>query len=171
MIWVYTALATWLNDLENYRTDTDYEDHLILKVMLFTFINSYITLFYIGFAKAIGYPLNVGKFEKYEDMCGFFPGNGPPAPWDGAAQGVCGVKQGCFRYAQVNPLCPTQATGCCDYDAPTLAMSGCDFIFIERDCTSDLRLMMVSSSSRSSIKLPTAPAIEAIKKAGDHIET
>ena len=144
MNWVYTALATWLNGLENYRTDTEYEDHLILKVMLFTFINSYITLFYIGFAKAIGYPLNLGKYGKYEDMCGFYPGNGPPAPWDGAAQGVCGVKQGCFRYAQVNPLCPSQATDCCNYDAPTLAMSGCDFIFIERDCTSDLRLMMVS---------------------------
>jgi hypothetical protein len=27
-------------------------------------------------------------FGEKTAMCGFYPGNGPPAPWDGAAQGV-----------------------------------------------------------------------------------
>eukprot|EP00298_Acanthocystis_sp_HF-20_P010790 c19048_g2_i1.p1 GENE.c19048_g2_i1~~c19048_g2_i1.p1 ORF type:complete len:776 (-),score=283.97 c19048_g2_i1:55-2343(-) len=48
---VYKKVAKWLNDFENYRTDTDYEDALISKVFLFQFINSYISLFYIAFVK------------------------------------------------------------------------------------------------------------------------
>ena len=141
---VYTKIAIWLNDLENYRTDTEYGDHLILKVMVFVFINSYITLFYIGFVKAIGYPLDLGDDGVYNDMCGFFPGTGGDAPWNGTAE-KCGVKQGCFKYAQVKPLCAGRnGTECCNYGADTLKASHCKFVFIERDCTADLRLMMVS---------------------------
>ena len=36
---------------ENHRTDTTYENSLILKTALFQFINSFFTLFYIAFIK------------------------------------------------------------------------------------------------------------------------
>ncbi|XP_058917166.1 anoctamin-8 isoform X1 [Kogia breviceps] len=45
----YKKLAVWLNDMENYRLESAYEKHLIIKVVLFQFINSYLSLFYIGF--------------------------------------------------------------------------------------------------------------------------
>nr|XP_036868899.1 anoctamin-8 [Manis javanica] len=34
---------------ENYRLESAYEKHLIIKVVLFQFVNSYLSLFYIGF--------------------------------------------------------------------------------------------------------------------------
>uniref|UniRef100_A0A4W3HNR3 Anoctamin n=1 Tax=Callorhinchus milii TaxID=7868 RepID=A0A4W3HNR3_CALMI len=46
---VYKKIAYWLNDLENYRIQSAYEKHLIIKVVLFQFVNSYLSLFYIGF--------------------------------------------------------------------------------------------------------------------------
>lgn len=45
----YKKLCTWLNDKENYREATTHENHLILKIVLFQFINSYLSLFYIAF--------------------------------------------------------------------------------------------------------------------------
>ncbi|NP_001158151.1 anoctamin-8 [Mus musculus] len=45
----YKKLAVWLNDMENYRLESTYERHLIIKVVLFQFVNSYLSLFYIGF--------------------------------------------------------------------------------------------------------------------------
>jgi len=48
---VYKKIATKLNNFENHRTDTNYEDALIGKVFMFQFVNSYSSLFYIGFIK------------------------------------------------------------------------------------------------------------------------
>ncbi|KZC04885.1 Anoctamin-8 [Dufourea novaeangliae] len=45
----YFKVAVWLNDIENYRLDTEYENHLIYKVALFQFVNSFLSLFYIAF--------------------------------------------------------------------------------------------------------------------------
>ncbi|XP_005409585.2 PREDICTED: anoctamin-8 isoform X2 [Chinchilla lanigera] len=45
----YKKLAIWLNDMENYRLESAYEKHLIIKVVLLQFVNSYLSLFYIGF--------------------------------------------------------------------------------------------------------------------------
>ncbi|XP_074094463.1 anoctamin 8 white walker isoform X2 [Cotesia typhae] len=45
----YFKIAVLLNDLENYRLDTEYENHLIYKVALFQFVNSFLSLFYIAF--------------------------------------------------------------------------------------------------------------------------
>lgn len=42
-------IARWLTHNENLRTDTEYEDQLILKIMLFEFTNSYASLFYLAF--------------------------------------------------------------------------------------------------------------------------
>ncbi|XP_078527284.1 anoctamin-8 isoform X2 [Lissotriton helveticus] len=46
---VYRKIAYWLNDMENYRLQSAYEKHLIIKMVLFQFVNSYLSLFYIGF--------------------------------------------------------------------------------------------------------------------------
>ncbi|XP_060797603.1 anoctamin-8 isoform X1 [Neoarius graeffei] len=46
---VYRKIACWLNDMENYRLQSAYEKNLIIKVVLFQFVNSYLSLFYIGF--------------------------------------------------------------------------------------------------------------------------
>lgn len=46
---IYGYIAIRLNELENYRTETEYENSLITKVFAFTFINSYASLYYIGF--------------------------------------------------------------------------------------------------------------------------
>ncbi|XP_038633593.1 anoctamin-8 isoform X2 [Scyliorhinus canicula] len=46
---VYKKIAYWLNDMENYRLQNAYEKHLIIKLVLFQFVNSYLSLFYIGF--------------------------------------------------------------------------------------------------------------------------
>ena len=40
-----------MNDFENHRTDTEYEDALIAKTFIFQFVNSFASMFYIGFIK------------------------------------------------------------------------------------------------------------------------
>jgi hypothetical protein len=47
---IYTFIATALTDWENYRTETEYEDSMIIKVFGFQFINSYASFFYLAFA-------------------------------------------------------------------------------------------------------------------------
>ncbi|XP_064353521.1 anoctamin-8 [Dromaius novaehollandiae] len=46
---LYKKIAYWLNDMENYRLQSAYEKHLIIKIVLFQLVNSYLSLFYIGF--------------------------------------------------------------------------------------------------------------------------
>ncbi|XP_067127758.1 anoctamin-8 isoform X1 [Centruroides vittatus] len=46
---VYHRIALWLNNKENYRLEEEYENHLIIKVLLFQFVNSFLSLFYIAF--------------------------------------------------------------------------------------------------------------------------
>lgn len=46
---LYYKLAVWLNDKENYRLQSKYENHLIAKVALFQFVNSFLSLFYLAF--------------------------------------------------------------------------------------------------------------------------
>jgi anoctamin-10/anoctamin-7 len=50
---VYNGIAIKLNDMENHQTDTIYEDNLIAKVFVFNCVNSYASLFYIGFIKEL----------------------------------------------------------------------------------------------------------------------
>lgn len=45
----YRTVCIWLNDKENYREETTYENQLITKIVAFQFINSYLSLFYIAF--------------------------------------------------------------------------------------------------------------------------
>ncbi|KAJ8612854.1 hypothetical protein CTAYLR_002025 [Chrysophaeum taylorii] len=51
MNFVYDKVARKLNDLENHRTQSEYDDALALKTVLFSFVNSYSTLVYIAFVK------------------------------------------------------------------------------------------------------------------------
>lgn len=48
---VYDALALKLNDWENHRTQSDYENSLIIKKVGYQFVNYYISLFYVAFVK------------------------------------------------------------------------------------------------------------------------
>ncbi len=57
---IYSELAVRLNDLENHRTDTAYEDNLIAKTFMFQFVNSYASLIYIAFIK---------KYVPGETLC------------------------------------------------------------------------------------------------------
>ena len=46
---LYGFLATVLTDLENYRTETEYEDSMIMKIFVFQFVNSYASFFFLAF--------------------------------------------------------------------------------------------------------------------------
>jgi hypothetical protein len=48
---VYKKVAETLNDWENHRTDTEYENQLIFKTFTFQFVNSYVSFFFIAFFK------------------------------------------------------------------------------------------------------------------------
>ncbi len=47
----FRDVATWLNDFENHRTDTQYEDNLVTKLFVFQLFNSYSYLSYLAFVK------------------------------------------------------------------------------------------------------------------------
>jgi len=70
----FSDVALDLNNRENHRTDTEYEDALIAKTFSFQFINSYISLFYIGFLKPfipnIDPCLNLNCLEELQTTLG-----------------------------------------------------------------------------------------------------
>ena len=47
--YIYSYVAQFLNERENHRTNTEFEDSMISKTVIFTFFNSYISFFYIAF--------------------------------------------------------------------------------------------------------------------------
>eukprot|EP00111_Clytia_hemisphaerica_P022672 TCONS_00066722-protein len=46
---LYGKLAVIMNDWENHRIQSSYNNHLIVKLVLFYFVNSFLSLFYIAF--------------------------------------------------------------------------------------------------------------------------
>lgn len=48
---IYGVVSIFLNDQENHRTDIEYENSLIVKTMIFQFVNNYSALFYVAFLK------------------------------------------------------------------------------------------------------------------------
>ena len=61
---VGAQVAVFLNDFTNFRTETEYEDALIIKTFCFQFFNSYTALFYIAFVKSLGPSLfNANNYE------------------------------------------------------------------------------------------------------------
>ena len=49
--YLYSYVSIWMNDFENHRIESEYEDGLIIKTFLFRFVNNYTPLFYIAFVK------------------------------------------------------------------------------------------------------------------------
>ena len=47
----YGHISTYLNDMENYKTDVDYEDALISKYLIFQLFNNFTAPFFVAFAK------------------------------------------------------------------------------------------------------------------------
>eukprot|EP01051_Picozoa_sp_SAG22_P000768 SAG22_NODE_24_length_30194_cov_6.086327_1_plen_1216_part_00 len=50
---IFEVMAVTMNEWENHRTQTEYEDMLILKNFMFQFINNYFVLFYIAYLRQI----------------------------------------------------------------------------------------------------------------------
>lgn len=46
---VYKQVAVWLNNKENHRLEETHETNLVIKLVLFQFANSFLSLFYIAF--------------------------------------------------------------------------------------------------------------------------
>ena len=90
---LYNRLAVILTDREFHRTQTEYNNRLILKIYLFQFVNYYSTLFYIAFFKGRNNTINSHKNR-------FWPGRLVGTPhqyWRvfGARQEEC-APGGCF---------------------------------------------------------------------------
>jgi hypothetical protein len=62
----YEGVADWLNDLENYRTDTEFNDALIIKNFVFQFVNNYFVLFYIAYLRQIEF---MGSKKECNKSC------------------------------------------------------------------------------------------------------
>lgn len=69
---IYEKLAVKLTDWENHRTQTRYDDALIIKLFAFQFVNNYTSLFYIAFFRGarFGSYGMWGMGEEYQDSCG-----------------------------------------------------------------------------------------------------
>jgi len=59
----YGKISVQLNDWENHRTDSIYENYLIGKTFFFKMINSFVTFVYIGY------------FKKYDEAVGYCTGS------------------------------------------------------------------------------------------------
>jgi hypothetical protein len=54
---IFAQLSDYLTDIENHMTDTQYEDSMITKNFMFSFINSYASFFFIAyFASSVNKP-------------------------------------------------------------------------------------------------------------------
>jgi len=63
---MYSHLAEYLTELEMWRTQTQFDDSLTLKIYLLQFVNYYASIFYIAFFKGkfVGHP---GEYNKLFD--------------------------------------------------------------------------------------------------------
>jgi len=65
----YQGVAKYFNDKENHRKETDSKNALALKLIIYDFINSYYSIFYIGFIK------RSSLFGRKPGKCNGFRGN------------------------------------------------------------------------------------------------
>lgn len=66
----YDFLAVKLTDWENHRTQTKYDDSLIIKLFAFQFVNNYSSCFYIAFFRGrFDEDGIVGHGSEYRDQC------------------------------------------------------------------------------------------------------
>uniref|UniRef100_A0A6P4EU05 Anoctamin n=2 Tax=Drosophila rhopaloa TaxID=1041015 RepID=A0A6P4EU05_DRORH len=69
---VYNKLAEYLTELEMWRTQTQFDDSLTLKIYLLQFVNYYASIFYIAFFKGkfVGHPGQYNKiFDYRQEEC------------------------------------------------------------------------------------------------------
>ncbi|XP_033742863.1 anoctamin-4-like isoform X2 [Pecten maximus] len=67
---IYDYLAVKLTDWENHRTQTMYDDALIIKLFAFQFANNYASSFYIAFFRGrFDYTGILGLGSEYRDSC------------------------------------------------------------------------------------------------------
>jgi anoctamin-10/anoctamin-7 len=76
---IFQTMAEFLNDFMNHRTETLYEDSLILMVFTFQFVNSFFSLFFIAFLKPQAFCMVLPKtgqpsciFELYTQLTALF---------------------------------------------------------------------------------------------------
>ena len=55
---IFESLATRLTNWENHRTQTQYDNALVVKNFLFQFVNNYFVLFYIAFLREVKDPIS-----------------------------------------------------------------------------------------------------------------
>lgn len=67
----YYRIAKVMNERENHKTDTAFQDALILKLFLFQFINSYISFFYVAYI-AMWLPTGDDENPNFLGQCGFY---------------------------------------------------------------------------------------------------
>lgn len=64
---VYYKLSLFLNDFENHQTQTNYDDHLVIKLFSFNFVNMYAPLFYIAYVQS---RVAIWGDDSYIEPCG-----------------------------------------------------------------------------------------------------
>eukprot|EP00043_Microstomoeca_roanoka_P027025 m.13337 g.13337 ORF g.13337 m.13337 type:complete len:921 (-) comp7245_c0_seq1:236-2998(-) len=71
---IYDGLAVRLTDWENHQKESEYEASLTSKIFLFSFVNSFASIFYIAFFKG----KFVGRPGAYNTLAGFRQDECPP---------------------------------------------------------------------------------------------
>ena len=106
---IYRSVAIRLNDWENHRTDTEYENNLVLKTFLFQFVNSYASFFYIAFIKRYfeEIPASVVS-QRVEDFLVFSGGLPAGAGANATAAAVASFGPSVF---ETNPCTVNPSTG------------------------------------------------------------
>ena len=66
---IYNKMARKLTNMENYRTDTHFEDSLILKLFFFQFVNSFASLYYIAFIQVYVFDVACDYGSCMNDLC------------------------------------------------------------------------------------------------------
>jgi len=65
---IYRTIAYSMTDWENHRTDTEFNNSLLIKLFLFQFVNSYTSLYYIAFFKK---ELPLWGDDSLRDRCSY----------------------------------------------------------------------------------------------------
>lgn len=63
---IWSSIAGKLTDCENHRTASEYDNHKLIKVLLFKYVNSYFILYFVAFFKQ---PLNLFGMECMQNDC------------------------------------------------------------------------------------------------------
>ena len=66
---IFERIAMRLNNWENYRTQSEFENALVFKNFLFQFVNNYFVLFYIAFLREVKDPISGAAHPCAEGNC------------------------------------------------------------------------------------------------------